>query len=78
MEDDAMARPEVTGRKVVADAAFTIKEFCQAHRISQSMFFKLRNQGLGPREMVVGSRRLISVEAAAEWRRAREAVASAA
>ena len=72
-----MARPEVTGRKVVADAAlaaaFTIAEFCRAHRISQSMYFKMRNLGLGPREMAVGSRRLISQEAAAEWRKAREA-----
>jgi hypothetical protein len=72
-----MAGPEITGRKVVADAvaAFTIAEFCRAHRISQSMYFKMRNQGLGPREMAVGSRRLISQEAAAEWRKAREAAA---
>ena len=71
-----MARPEVTGRRVIADqsiAAFSIREFCAAHRISQSMYFKLRNMGLGPREMAVGSRRLISQEAAAEWRKAREA-----
>jgi hypothetical protein len=39
------------------------------------MYFKMRNQGLGPREMAVGSRRLISQEAAAEWRKAREAAA---
>jgi hypothetical protein len=67
-----MARPEVTGRKVLDQAAFTIAEFCSAHRISQSMYFKMRNLGLGPREMAVGSRRLISQEAAAEWRKARE------
>ena len=74
-----MARPEVTGRKVFADqAAFTIAEFCKAHRISQSMYFKLRNLGLGPREMAVGSRRLISQEAAAKWRKAREAAADQA
>ena len=71
-----MARPEATGRKVFVDqAAFTIAEFCKAHRISQSMYFKIRNLGLGPREMAVGSRRLISQEAAAEWRKAREAAA---
>jgi hypothetical protein len=71
-----MPRPEVTGRKVFADqAAFTIAEFCKAHRISQSMYFKLRNLGLGPREMAVGSRKLISQESAAEWRKAREAAA---
>ena len=71
-----MARPEVTGRRVIADqliAAFSIREFCAAHRISQSMYFKMRAMGLGPREMAVGSRRLISQEAAAEWRKAREA-----
>jgi hypothetical protein len=75
-----MARPEVTGRKVVADAAlaaaFTIAEFCRAHRISQSMYFKMRNLGLGPREMAVGRRTLISIEAAADWRREREADAA--
>jgi hypothetical protein len=70
-----MVRPEVTARKVIADqmfAAFTIAEFCRAHRISQSMYFKQRALGLGPREMVVGTRKLISQEAAAEWRKARE------
>jgi hypothetical protein len=71
-----MARPEVTGRKVVADAAlataFTIAEFCWAHRISQSMYFKMRNLGLGPREMRVGARVLISLESAERWRRERE------
>ena len=73
-----MVRPEVTGRKVIADqmfAAFTIAEFGRAYRISQSMYFKQRALGLGPREMVVGTRKLISQEAAAEWRKAREATA---
>src|SRR5215510_11506288 len=79
MEDDRMARPEVTGRRVIADqliAAFSIREFCAAHRISQSMYFKMRNLGLGPREMAVGRRTLISIEAAADWRREREADAA--
>ena len=75
-----MSRREVTGRKAVADvalAAFTIAEFCRAHRISQSMYFKMRNLGLGPREMAVGSRRLISAEAARAWRKTRERAATA-
>jgi hypothetical protein len=70
-----MAGPEVTGRKVIAGptfAAFTIAEFCRAHRISQSMYFKMRNTGLGPREMRVGARVLISLESAERWRRERE------
>ena len=53
-------------------AAYSITEFCQAHRLSESMYFKLRNQGLGPDEMSVGSRRIISFEAAERWRRERE------
>jgi hypothetical protein len=36
----------------------------------------MRAQGLGPREMIVGTRKLISQEAAAEWRAAREAAGS--
>jgi hypothetical protein len=56
-------------------AVYSIADFCRAHRISVSMYFKMRSQGLGPREMAVGSRRLISQEAAAEWRKAREAAA---
>jgi hypothetical protein len=56
-------------------AAYSIRQFCQDHNISESMYFKMRAMGLGPREMQVGARRLISQESAAEWRRAREATA---
>ena len=52
-----MIRPEVTGRKVIGDqtfAVFTIAEFCGAHRISQSMYFKLRALGLGPNSVQEG------------------------
>ena len=52
--------------------AYTISEFCQAHRISRAYYFKLRHQGLAPREMHVGTRVIISGEAAADWRRERE------
>jgi hypothetical protein len=58
--------------------AYTIPEFCKAHRISESMYFKLRAAGLGPREMRALRKVTISVEAAAEWRRARENAAQAA
>jgi hypothetical protein len=54
----------------------TIPHFCKRHGISESMFFKLQNQGLAPTTMTVGSRKLISIEAAAAWRREREAAAS--
>ena len=85
-----MARAEVTGRKPLPTAhgggkrpsirgppthAFTVEEFCDAHRISRARYYELKRQGLTPVEMVVGRRRLISYEAAERWRRAREAAA---
>ena len=52
--------------------ALSIPEFCEAHGISEAFYYKLKKQGEGPREMKLGARTLISLEAAAEWRRARE------
>jgi hypothetical protein len=84
-----MARGEVTGRKPrgraattatvppVAPACFTIKTFCLAHHLSEAMFFKMREMGIGPDEMRVGSRVLISFEAAAKWRAQREVTTAA-
>jgi hypothetical protein len=66
--------PPIRGPPVPA-AAYSIREFCAAHRLSESMYFKLRNQGLGPDEMSVGTRRIISFEAAERWRREREVAA---
>jgi predicted DNA-binding transcriptional regulator AlpA len=57
--------------------ALSIREFCQAHGISEGFFYKLKKQGEGPREMKVGARTLITFESAAEWRAAREARRSA-
>jgi hypothetical protein len=86
----AMARPEITGKKPHATAhasgkaplirgpplAMSIREFCAAHRISEDMFYKMRREKWGPTVMHVGSRTLISIEAAAEWRRQREQAAA--
>ena len=73
-----MARGEVTGRKSNqgnatdhADA-YSIDEFCARHRISTQLFYKLRLRGLMPVTFNVGTRVLISREAAAAWRRERE------
>ena len=57
--------------------AYTVREFCKAHGISPAFFYVMRNEGWGPAEMHAGQRVLISFEAAAEWRRAREAAAVA-
>lgn len=62
----------------VSPACFSIKTFCLAHHISESMFFKMRAAGLGPQVMQVGNRVLITFESAAAWRREREAATAAA
>ena len=67
----ARAPPAPLGAEV---CAYSIPEFCRAHGgISQSYFHALVAKGRGPRLMKVGARTMISVEAAAEWRRAQEA-----
>ena len=69
-----MARPEVTGRKLPAatdDAdAFSVAEFCKRHRISPQLFYKFKDQM--PVTFRIGTRVLISREAAAAWRAKRE------
>ena len=60
-------------RPPVERQAYTIEEFCEAYGgFSRAHFFNIRAAGLGPREMWVGRRRLISKEAAEDWRRQRE------
>jgi hypothetical protein len=73
-----MARAEAAGRKPIqvteadhADA-YSVGEFCARHRISPQLFYKLKPQGLMPMTFNVGTRVLISREAAAAWRRERE------
>jgi hypothetical protein len=57
-------------------AAYTIDEWCAAHRLSRRKFYDLQEQGVGPRLMRIGSKVLISVEAAADWRAEREAAST--
>ena len=82
-----MARPEVTGRKTDAEVtgrnrrkpdvddpdAYSVSEFCARHRISVQLFYKIRKQM--PPTFNLGTRVLISKEAAAAWRREREQAA---
>jgi predicted DNA-binding transcriptional regulator AlpA len=58
-------------------AAYTIREFCQAHGISVPTYYELKKQNLGPAEMRMGRIVRISREAAAVWRQARENPAGA-
>jgi predicted DNA-binding transcriptional regulator AlpA len=48
--------------------AFSIAEFCAAHRISRTTYYNLVESGLAPTQMNIGRRRLISREAAEKWR----------
>jgi hypothetical protein len=59
-------------RPTTASLAFSVNEFCEMHRISRAYFYKILKMGLGPRIMTVGGRKLVSHEAAADWRRERE------
>ena len=52
--------------------AMSIRVFCALHGISEDMFYKMQRAGWGPATMKVGSRTLISHEAAERWRRERE------
>jgi hypothetical protein len=48
--------------------AFTISEFCAAHRISRSWLYKEWKAGRGPPIKPIGSKVIITSEAAADWR----------
>jgi len=53
--------------------AYSIDEFCFAHGFCRASFYNMLKRGEGPRVMKVGGRTLVSHEAAADWRRDREA-----
>ncbi|MCA6097639.1 hypothetical protein [Bradyrhizobium australafricanum] len=69
--DDPNRKPTQPKAQIDADA-YSVDEFCARHRISPQLFYKLKPQGLMPVTFNVGARVLISREAAAAWRRARE------
>ena len=56
--------------------AHSVDEFCEAHGICRATLYNLWKSGDGPRFMRVRDRRLISIDAAADWRRDMEAKAA--
>jgi len=54
-------------------AVYSVDEFCDSHDLSRTTYFQLEKEGRGPRSMKIGRRRLITLEAAAEWRASMEA-----
>ena len=74
-----MTSPEVTERKKQAiddTDSFGVAEFCRRHGFSTQLFYKFKSNM--PVTFRVGTRVLISREAAAAWRRKREAAGQAA
>jgi hypothetical protein len=70
-------RPPAADQPTGEADAYSLTEFCQRHRISLQLFYKLVTQGQAPATFRVGTRVLVSREAAARWRAEREAVSSA-
>jgi hypothetical protein len=54
--------------------AYGVDTFCKRHGFSRAYLYLLWKRGDGPRFMQVGARRLISREAASDWRRQMEQV----
>jgi hypothetical protein len=52
---------------------YTVAEFCAAHKLSRSKLYQLWRSGIGPRSVKIGSKNLITAEAACAWRRELEA-----
>ena len=68
-----MSTASTTGG-VAPKFALSIDEFCKTHGpICRASFYNMLRNGTVPKTMRVGSRVLISIEAAAEWRREMEA-----
>jgi hypothetical protein len=69
----AIVRPEPAA---LTDAdAYSIEEFCRRHRISVQLFYKFKDKM--PVTFRIGTRVLISREAAARWRAQRERASKA-
>lgn len=54
---------------------YSVKEFTCQHGISRALFYKLLQDGKGPRIIKAGKRTLITNEAAEDWRRSLEKAA---
>jgi predicted site-specific integrase-resolvase len=52
--------------------AFSIYEFCEMHSISRSKFYELRREGRAPDIANANGKQIITIEAAARWRKAME------
>jgi excisionase family DNA binding protein len=58
--------------------AFSIREFSRLHGLSVSFVYQLISEGRGPATIKIGSRRLVTREAAEAWRKSLVAESRAA
>ena len=58
---------------VMAPLVFTVANFAAPTKISRSKLYQLWRSGTGPRSIKIGSKNLITAEAASAWRRQLEA-----
>ena len=56
-----------------SERSLKIAEFCKLHAVSRSMYYVLRAEGLGPREMRIGRTIRITAEANRDWQQRMEA-----
>jgi predicted DNA-binding transcriptional regulator AlpA len=56
-------------KQSISPAAMSVEQFCQSHGICRATFYALLKEGKAPKTIMAKNRRLISMEAAAEWRR---------
>jgi hypothetical protein len=57
--------------------AYGVREFCRRHGFSTGYLYAEWRENRGPRFFLAGDRRLITREAAMQWRREREAATAA-
>jgi hypothetical protein len=73
-----MARRLLDTKATQPAECFTIDEFCRAHRVGRSTYYRMRDEGSGPEEFHPSGnsgKKLITKESAARWRAARDAEA---
>ena len=55
---------------VIEPVAYSIPEFCNAHRFSRAHYYNMKVRGLGPKETNAGGRKIITGAEARRWREA--------
>jgi hypothetical protein len=55
-------------RREAVKLACSVLAFCASHGITKPTYYKLKREGLGPQEMRIARRVLISHESAVAWR----------